>query len=234
MRSPAQRPSPSTTSRCRARPTRGRRSRPSAVAGRGGARRATRSRSASIPFQAIGKALIRGDYEGFVKVVADKKTDELLGVHMIGADVTDLISEASRGDAARGHRLGGRRSGPPAPNAVRGARRGRPRGRRQVDQLLRYAADGHEDAHQDRGATPASPQALGADLGLSRDELVEMYRLMAFARAVDERMWILNRAGKIPFVISGQGHEGAQVGIAYRRCARATTGWCRTTGAWRR
>ena len=28
-------------------------------------------------------------------------------------------------------------------------------------------------------------------------------------------MWILNRAGKIPFVISGQGHEGAQVGLAY-------------------
>ena len=42
-----------------------------------------------------------------------------------------------------------------------------------------------------------------------------MYRLMAIARAVDERMWILNRAGKIPFVISGQGHEGAQVGLAF-------------------
>src|SRR5687767_13917495 len=56
---------------------------------------------------------------------------------------------------------------------------------------------------------------LGADLGLSRDELGDMYRLMAIARAVDERMWILNRAGKIPFVISGQGHEGAQVGIAF-------------------
>ena len=39
-----------------------------------------------------------------------------------------------------------------------------------------------------------------------------MYRLVALARAVDERMWILNRAGRIPFVISGQGHEGAQVG----------------------
>jgi 2-oxoisovalerate dehydrogenase E1 component alpha subunit len=38
---------------------------------------------------------------------------------------------------------------------------------------------------------------------------------MVIARAVDERMWILNRAGKIPFVISGQGHEGAQVGIAW-------------------
>jgi 2-oxoisovalerate dehydrogenase E1 component alpha subunit len=60
-----------------------------------------------------------------------------------------------------------------------------------------------------------SDSALGADLGLSRDELLEMYRLMVIARAVDERMWILNRAGKIPFVISGQGHEGAQVGLAF-------------------
>ena len=56
---------------------------------------------------------------------------------------------------------------------------------------------------------------LGADLGLSRDDLLEMYRLMVITRAVDERMWILNRAGKIPFVISGQGHEGAQVAMAY-------------------
>src|SRR5437762_6076839 len=56
---------------------------------------------------------------------------------------------------------------------------------------------------------------LGADLGLSDDDLIEMYRLVALARAVDERMWILNRAGRIPFVISGQGHEGAQVGIAW-------------------
>lgn len=57
--------------------------------------------------------------------------------------------------------------------------------------------------------------ALGANLGLTRDELLEMYRLMVTARAVDERMWILNRAGKIPFVISGQGHEGAQVALAF-------------------
>ena len=56
---------------------------------------------------------------------------------------------------------------------------------------------------------------LAADLGLTDQDLLEMYRLVALARAVDERMWILNRAGKIPFVISGQGHEGAQVGIAY-------------------
>jgi 2-oxoisovalerate dehydrogenase E1 component alpha subunit len=42
-----------------------------------------------------------------------------------------------------------------------------------------------------------------------------MYRTLALARALDERMWILNRAGRAPFVISGQGHEGAQVGMAW-------------------
>src|SRR3954470_15668283 len=60
-----------------------------------------------------------------------------------------------------------------------------------------------------------SEAALGSNLGLTRDDLLEMYRLMVVARAVDERMWVLNRAGKIPFVISGQGHEGAQVGLAF-------------------
>jgi dihydrolipoamide dehydrogenase len=48
-----------------------------------------------FPFQADGKALIRGESEGFVKVIADAKTDEVLGVHMIGGNVTDLIAEAS-------------------------------------------------------------------------------------------------------------------------------------------
>jgi 2-oxoisovalerate dehydrogenase E1 component alpha subunit len=63
--------------------------------------------------------------------------------------------------------------------------------------------------------TRRSEASLGASLGLTDADLVEMYRLVALARAVDERMWILNRAGRIPFVISGQGHEGAQVGIAW-------------------
>jgi 2-oxoisovalerate dehydrogenase E1 component alpha subunit len=63
--------------------------------------------------------------------------------------------------------------------------------------------------------TKDSDSHLGAAIGLSDADLVEMYRYVALARAVDERMWILNRAGRIPFVISGQGHEGAQVGIAW-------------------
>jgi 2-oxoisovalerate dehydrogenase E1 component alpha subunit len=42
-----------------------------------------------------------------------------------------------------------------------------------------------------------------------------MYRYMFLARALDERMWLLNRSGKAPFVISCQGHEAAQVGAAF-------------------
>ncbi|WP_083334737.1 thiamine pyrophosphate-dependent dehydrogenase E1 component subunit alpha [Sediminibacillus halophilus] len=42
-----------------------------------------------------------------------------------------------------------------------------------------------------------------------------MYRTMLLARRIDERMWLLNRAGKIPFVISCQGQEAAQVGAAF-------------------
>ncbi|WP_018923888.1 thiamine pyrophosphate-dependent enzyme [Salsuginibacillus kocurii] len=52
------------------------------------------------------------------------------------------------------------------------------------------------------------------ELGLSENELLTMYELMLTARKVDERMWLLNRAGKIPFVISCQGQEAAQVGAA--------------------
>jgi 2-oxoisovalerate dehydrogenase E1 component alpha subunit len=62
---------------------------------------------------------------------------------------------------------------------------------------------------------PAVSGPLAASIGLTDADLVGMYRLVALARAVDERLWILNRAGRIPFVISGQGHEGAQVGLAW-------------------
>lgn len=48
-----------------------------------------------FPFQAVSKAIVSGDSEGFVKVIADRKTDDLLGVHMIGPHVTEMISEVS-------------------------------------------------------------------------------------------------------------------------------------------
>jgi dihydrolipoamide dehydrogenase len=50
-----------------------------------------------VPFQAIAKALIGGEYEGFAKVIAHQETDETLGVHIVGPHATDLIAEASLG-----------------------------------------------------------------------------------------------------------------------------------------
>ncbi|MCM3715219.1 thiamine pyrophosphate-dependent dehydrogenase E1 component subunit alpha [Halalkalibacter oceani] len=52
-------------------------------------------------------------------------------------------------------------------------------------------------------------------LGLSDEKVLEMFETMLLARRIDERMWLLNRAGKIPFVISCQGQEAAQVGAAF-------------------
>lgn len=48
-----------------------------------------------FPFKAIGKALVHGESDGFVKVIADAQTDDLLGVQIIGPQATDLISEAA-------------------------------------------------------------------------------------------------------------------------------------------
>ena len=48
-----------------------------------------------VPFQAVGKAIIGGEYEGFAKVIGHAETDETLGVHIIGPHATDLIAEAS-------------------------------------------------------------------------------------------------------------------------------------------
>ncbi|MET1249887.1 thiamine pyrophosphate-dependent dehydrogenase E1 component subunit alpha [Sporolactobacillus sp. STCC-11] len=53
------------------------------------------------------------------------------------------------------------------------------------------------------------------ELGLSDEVVLSMYENMLKARRVDERLWLLNRAGKIPFVVSCQGQEAAQVGAAF-------------------
>jgi len=51
-------------------------------------------RVGSFPFGVLGRAKIAGETEGFVKIVADKKYDEVLGVHMIGPRATELVAEA--------------------------------------------------------------------------------------------------------------------------------------------
>jgi dihydrolipoamide dehydrogenase len=49
---------------------------------------------AQFPFAALGKALASGESDGFVKIVADKKTGLLLGFHIVGADASSLLGEA--------------------------------------------------------------------------------------------------------------------------------------------
>lgn len=51
-------------------------------------------KAGSFPFKALGRARASGDLEGFVKVLADEATDEILGIHMIGPRVADIIGEA--------------------------------------------------------------------------------------------------------------------------------------------
>ena len=52
-------------------------------------------RIGSFPFGVLGRAKMAGETEGFVKIVAEKKYDEILGVHMIGPRATELVSEAT-------------------------------------------------------------------------------------------------------------------------------------------
>ncbi|WP_419211237.1 dihydrolipoyl dehydrogenase [Maribacter sp. X9] len=51
-------------------------------------------KSGQFPMRALGRSRASMDTDGFVKILADKKTDEVLGVHMIGARCADLITEA--------------------------------------------------------------------------------------------------------------------------------------------
>ena len=51
-------------------------------------------KSGKFPMRALGRARASGDVDGFVKILSDKETDEVLGVHMVGARVADLIAEA--------------------------------------------------------------------------------------------------------------------------------------------
>src|SRR5215210_2060119 len=79
---------------------------------------------------------------------------------------------------------------------------------RPPDEAVGAPADGTQN-----GQEPATPTPAWRELGLTEDTLREMYYFMLLARLLDERMWLLNRQGKAPFVISCQGHEAIQIGV---------------------
>ena len=125
-----------------------------------------------VPFQAIAKALIGGEYEGFAKVIGHTETNDTLGVHIIGPHATDLIAEASLAFEleATPWEIGG--STHPHPTLTRGHRRGRDGRRRPVDQLLmaservrgapsRRPPDGRDEAAGRSPASRTSPRPSG-------------------------------------------------------------------------
>ena len=55
--------------------------------------------------------------------------------------------------------------------------------------------------------------AGGLPSGLNPEDLVDIYTRMVLARTTDERIWMMNRQGKVPIAASSQGHEAGQLGV---------------------
>ena len=89
-----------------------------------------------FPFSANGRARTMAETSGFVKFVSDAQTDEILGVHMIGANVSDLIQRSRARDGVQRHERGYRDDGALAPDAQRGSKRSSTRGQRPRDSHL--------------------------------------------------------------------------------------------------
>ena len=62
---------------------------------------------------------------------------------------------------------------------------------------------------------PTEGKAPHVELGLAKDDLVEIYRLMVLSRALSEREWVLQRGGKTAFIVTGEGHEAVQVASVF-------------------
>ena len=63
----------------------------------------------------------------------------------------------------------------------------------------------------DAGASAAEPD-ISLPEGLSPEDLIDTYTKTVLARTMDERIWALNRQGKVPIAASSQGHEAAEIG----------------------
>ena len=70
---------------------------------------------------------------------------------------------------------------------------------------LTNQTDGQTD-----GIAPTAFRSLPQ--GITPEDLVDYYRRMITIRTIDERIWMMNRQGKVPIAASGQGHEAAQLG----------------------
>ena len=67
-------------------------------------------------------------------------------------------------------------------------------------------------AGRNNGGTAVAESSAAFPGDVTPDDLADYYRRMVFCRTIDERIWALNRQGKVPIAASSQGHEGAQLG----------------------
>ena len=111
-----------------------------------------------FPFIGNGKAIALGEAEGFIKTVFDAKTGELLGAHMVGAEVTELIQGYTVGKTARDDRGRADADRLPAPDAERDDARERARG-------AYGRVHAHLDANLDSGAKACACSSV-ADSGI--------------------------------------------------------------------
>mgnify|MGYP001397883955 CR=1 FL=1 len=67
----------------------------------------------------------------------------------------------------------------------------------------------------ERSPTDLQSSSRHHRLGITDSEIQTFYKKMVLARTLDERLWTLNRQGRVPIVASCQGAEAAQMGIAW-------------------
>ena len=149
--------------------------------------------------QANGKAVVANE-SGFVKLIADAETDDLLGAHLIECSGHRLISVISFGMFLDASSWELSRVIYPHPT---------------VSEALGEASFSSKFWSNSWIRRTTMLAFEHHEVGLTDQQVIDMYRYMLLARELDKRAWLLNRAGKIPFVVSCQGHEAAQIGAAF-------------------
>ena len=125
-----------------------------------------------FPFTASGKAVALGETDGFVKVVADKATGEILGVHIVGPRGDGDHPRVRGGPHAGGDARGDHAHDPRPPDAVGGRARShaRPRSARRFTSELRWGPRHGPQAPQP-SSRPGEPGRSSVSLGAARREV---------------------------------------------------------------
>ena len=116
-------------------------------------------RIGKFPFAALGRAMAVNETDGFIKVVADKKTHEILGIHIVGPEATDLISEGALALEMHAFLEDIGLTDPPAPDARRGHDGGEPERARPGDPRHEPRSRPLSDGRETEGEPPRRQDA---------------------------------------------------------------------------